>query len=79
MRAGRKQPPYTDLLPTIKRLIDAYGARRLMWASDSPFQVEAPHTYEASVALIRDRLTGISAEDRQWLLKKTAESVFYLL
>ena len=76
---GRKQPPYTDLLPTIKRLIDAYGARRLMWASDSPFQVEAPDTYEASVALIRDRLTGISAEDRQWLLKKTAESVFYLL
>lgn len=74
---GRKQAPYTDLLPTIKRLIGAYGVRRLMWASDSPFQVDAPHTYEASVALIRDRLTGISAEDRQWLLKKTAESVFF--
>ncbi|MCP5109805.1 MAG: amidohydrolase family protein [bacterium] len=74
---GRKQYPYTDLLPMVRRLIEAYGPQRLMWASDSPFQVQNGHTYEGSVELIRDRLDGISAGDREWLLTKTAERVFF--
>ncbi len=74
---GKKLPPYTDLIPMIRRLIDAFGSERLMWASDCPYQVEAPHTYEASIALIRDRLDNISEGDRQNLLRKTAERVFF--
>jgi len=74
---GRKQYPYTDLLPMVRRLIEAYGPQRLMWASDCPFQVENGHTYEGSLELIRDRLDGISAADREWLLRKTAERVFF--
>jgi predicted TIM-barrel fold metal-dependent hydrolase len=74
---GKKLPPYTDLIAMIRRLLDAFGSERLMWASDCPYQVEAPHTYEASIALIRDRLDNISDEDRQNLLRKTAERVFF--
>ena len=74
---GKKEYPYTDLLPMTRRLIDAYGPRRLMWATDCPYQVEKGHTYKGSVELIRDRLTGISEDDRQWLLRKTAEKVFF--
>ena len=74
---GRKRYPYTDLLPMVRRLIAAYGPQRLMWASDSPFQVQNGHAYEGSVELIRDRLDGISAGDRAWLLTKTAERVFF--
>jgi predicted TIM-barrel fold metal-dependent hydrolase len=74
---GRKQHPYTDLLPMIRRLLDAYGAERLMWATDCPFQVQGGHTYRGSIELVRDRLDGISDADRRWLLAKTAERVFF--
>ena len=74
---GKKRYPYTDLLPMTRRLIEAYGPQRLMWASDCPYQVENGHTYKGSIELIRDRLDGISAADREWLLRKTAERIFF--
>lgn len=74
---GRRTPPYDDMLPLIKELVQAYGPERLMWGSDSPYQIVSPHTYRASIALIRDRLDGVSEEDREWLLRKTAERVFF--
>lgn len=74
---GKKEPPYEDLLPMIRRVLDAFGVERCMWASDAPYQVQAPHSYPASVGLIRDRLGGLSAGDKEWLLGKTAERVFF--
>ncbi len=74
---GAKQPPYADLAPMIQKLRDVYGASRLMWASDCPFQVEKGNTYEASIALIRDKLDFLTPEDKAWLLRKTAEKVFF--
>ena len=74
---GRRTPPYDDMLPLIKELLGAYGPQRLMWGSDSPYQVVSPHTYRASVAVVRDRLDGLSEGDREWLLRKTAERVFF--
>ena len=74
---GKKQYPYTDLIPLIRALYDAYGPQRLMWASDSPFQVQKPHTYAGSIELVRDRLDFLSKEDREWLLRKSAEQVFF--
>src|SRR4051795_11466013 len=37
---GKKTPPYLDLVPLIKRVVQAFGARRCMWESDCPFQVD---------------------------------------
>jgi predicted TIM-barrel fold metal-dependent hydrolase len=73
---GKKQPPYLDLGPMIQRVVKAYGARRCMWESDCPFQV-VEHTYADSIGLIRDRLDFLSADDRQWLLVKTAEGLLF--
>jgi predicted TIM-barrel fold metal-dependent hydrolase len=73
---GKKAPPYSDLAPMIRRLLDALGPERLMWATDCPFQVQPGHTYSQSIELVRDRLDFLSEGDRQWLLKKTAERVF---
>ncbi len=74
---GKKQAPYDDLRPMIRRLYDTFGPQRLMWASDSPYQlVGEGNTYKASIALIRDRM-DFSADDREWLLRKTAENVFF--
>ena len=74
---GAKQPPYTDVLPMIRRLLDAFGPERLMWASDNPFQVQPPHSSQASLELIRDRLDFATSSDKQWLLRRTAESLFF--
>jgi predicted TIM-barrel fold metal-dependent hydrolase len=73
---GRKLPPYDDLAPLIRRVYQAYGPERLMWASDCPFQV-VDHTYRDSISLVRERLDFLSAADKDWLLRKTAERVFF--
>lgn len=74
---GKKQAPYLDLGPMIRRVLDAFGPERLMWASDGPFQVLRGHTYRDSIELIRSRLDFLTDTDRQWLLRKTAERVFF--
>jgi predicted TIM-barrel fold metal-dependent hydrolase len=74
---GKKQPPYLDLAGMIKECRDQFGADRLMWASDCPFQVDPGHTYHDSIALIRDRLDFLSAADKSAMLHDTAERVFF--
>lgn len=74
---GKKQPPHYELVPMIRRLYETFGPQRLMWASDSPYQLQAPNTYKSSISLVRDHLDFVSQEDRQWLLRKTAEKVFF--
>jgi predicted TIM-barrel fold metal-dependent hydrolase len=73
---GKKTPPYLDLAPLIRRVVQAFGARRCMWESDCPFQV-VTHRYFDSIALIRDRLVSLSQEDRDWLLYRTAETTLF--
>jgi predicted TIM-barrel fold metal-dependent hydrolase len=73
---GKKQPPYDDLVPMIRRVLDAFGPERCLWASDSPYQLGGGNTYAASIGLIRD-FGGLSAGDRAWLLTKTAERVYF--
>jgi len=74
---GRKQAPHDGLLPLVQRVWEAYGAHRLMWGSDCPFQVQDGHTYADSIEFIRKRATFLSEDDRSWLLSKTAESLFF--
>ena len=74
---GAKKAPYTDMAPLVRRLRDTFGAQRLMWASDCPYQVQEGHTYADSIAVIRDRLDFLSAEDKEWMLRKTAEKIFF--
>jgi len=74
---GKKQSPYRDLSPLIKRVYEAFGPERLMWASDSPFQVVGGHRYRASIDLVRTGLDFLTAVDKEWLLRKTAERVFF--
>lgn len=74
---GKKLPPYADLGPMIRRLRDAFGAERLMWASDCPYQVQPPHTYQASIDLVKTGLDFLSQEDRTTILQNTAERIFF--
>jgi len=70
-------PPYLDLLPLVQRVVSAFGMKRCMWESDCPFQVQPPHSYAASVALIQDHAEFLSEEARRWILTGTAESLFF--
>jgi predicted TIM-barrel fold metal-dependent hydrolase len=74
---GEKRPPYTDLLPMIQRVLDAFGPERLMWASDCPFQVQGEQTYKASLDLILQHADFLSQGDKEWLLRDTAQRVFF--
>lgn len=74
---GSRKPPYADLVPMVRRVFQAYGPQRLMWGSDSPYQIDGANSYESSLRLVREELKFLSSDDRQWLLRKTAESVFF--
>ncbi len=74
---GEKKPPHTELIPMIKQLIAAYGVERLMWGSDSPYQLNAPNTYSDSLKLLTTHCDFLSAKDREQLLRGTAERVFF--
>jgi predicted TIM-barrel fold metal-dependent hydrolase len=74
---GKKEPPYTDLAPLIETVVKAFGVRRCMWESDCPFQVQGKHTYQASIDLVRTRLKFLTDDDRDWLLRRTAEEFFF--
>lgn len=76
---GQKKPPHDELIPMIKRLLDCFGPQRLMWASDSPYQIQGANNYKASISLVRDRMDFLSKTDREWLLAKTAEKVFFFV
>ena len=73
---GKKKPPHEDLEPMIRHVYAAFGPERLMWGSDCPFAVVS-ETYRDSLALVRDGCRWLSAPDREWLLGKTAERVFF--
>jgi predicted TIM-barrel fold metal-dependent hydrolase len=74
---GKKAAPYVDLQPMIRLLVESYGAQRLMWASDCPFQVQEGHNYRDSIDLILKRTEFLSADDKKHMLTKTAEKVFF--
>ena len=74
---GSKKPPYGDLVPMIRRVLDAFGPSRCMWASDSPYQIQGANTYAASLALITEHCDFLSSGDRDHLLWRTAEKVYF--
>jgi predicted TIM-barrel fold metal-dependent hydrolase len=74
---GKKKAPYTDLAPMIQKVVKAFGVDRCMWESDCPFQVVGGHTYKDGIDLVKKRLPFLSAADRDWLLRKTAEKFFF--
>jgi predicted TIM-barrel fold metal-dependent hydrolase len=74
---GKKTPPYTDMLPLTKRIVDAFGPERCMWESDAPGQDKNGHTFQPAIAVIKDHADFLSASDKEQILVKTAEDFFF--
>jgi len=71
-----KQPyPWLDAQQLVKRLYDAMGPQRLMWASDWPI-VENTATYAKALSVVRDDMSFLNAQDRRWMLSQTIERVW---
>lgn len=73
---GDKRAPYEDVAPMVRVVLDAFGAERVMWASDCPYQLNNGNTFGDAVALIRDGM-GLSDPERDMILKGTAERIFF--
>jgi predicted TIM-barrel fold metal-dependent hydrolase len=71
-----KQPyPYPDSQAQVRRLYDAFGPQRLMWGTDWPL-VENHCGYGKALALVRDEMKFLNAEDKSWMLSRTVERVW---
>jgi predicted TIM-barrel fold metal-dependent hydrolase len=72
-----KQPyPWLDAQEHVKRLHEAFGPERLMWATDWPIIENSHATYGEALKVVRDDMKFLNDDDRRWMLSKTIERVW---
>lgn len=72
---SRQPYPYPDAQDQVKRLVEAFGAKRLMWDTNWPVSLkELP--YARIVELYRDHLNFLSPEEHCEILSGTVQRVW---
>lgn len=71
---SREAYPYRDLQPVVNSLYQAFGAGRLLWATDFPWIVEEPG-YNKLLHLVDEHLPSISRDERIQIMGGTASSL----
>jgi predicted TIM-barrel fold metal-dependent hydrolase len=61
--------PFRDIHEPLKRIYDSFGARRMLWGSDF---TRLTSTYPECLKLFTEGLDFLSAEDKEWVLGRTA-------
>ncbi len=77
---SEQPPPFLDLLPLLRRVIDAFGPDRCMWETDvgGPVPMSDPDAvYAATVDLVLEHADFLSDGDRELILYRTAERVLF--
>ncbi len=72
---SRQEYPYTDTHEQVKKLYDAFGPQRLMWGTDWPL-VENRCGYAKALAVVRDEMKFLNAEDKRWILSGTIQRLW---
>ncbi len=73
-----RQPfPYADLRPYVREIHAAFGAERMMWASNYPHVLRSPG-YEQALTLVDTLLPSLSPFDRAQILGGTAARLWRL-
>jgi predicted TIM-barrel fold metal-dependent hydrolase len=67
--------PYEDLIGVTERIHRAFGAGRMMWASDYPW-IAVETGYGDTLALVDHQLPGITADERAAIRGGTAARLF---
>lgn len=70
---GRLEAVGVDFRPVVKRVMDLFGAERMMWGSDV---TQSPGTYEHMVELGRQAIEGMSSAEQEQILSGTAMRVY---
>jgi predicted TIM-barrel fold metal-dependent hydrolase len=74
---SRQPYPWLDAQEHVKRLHQAFGPERLMWATDWPIIEQTPNaSYAKALTVVRDDMKFLNADDKQWMLSKTIERVW---
>jgi L-fuconolactonase len=73
---SKEKYPWKDAQGLVKRLYDAFGPKRLMWATDWPILENSGAKYEQALTVVRDEMKFLNAEDREWILSKSIEEVW---
>jgi len=71
-RASREAWPHPDVQAWVPSLLDAYGASRLMWATDFPLILDQCG-YTKGLTLLTEEYPDLDRETMTWLLAGTAE------
>jgi predicted TIM-barrel fold metal-dependent hydrolase len=58
------QYPFKKLDPTIRRVYDAFGPKRMFWGSDLS---RLPCTYRQSLTYLTDETPWLTASDKEWI------------
>jgi predicted TIM-barrel fold metal-dependent hydrolase len=68
--------PWLDAQEHVKRLHEAFGPQRLMWATDWPIIENSKATYAQALTVVRDDMKFLNEDDKHWMLSKTIERVW---
>lgn len=68
--------PWTDTHGMVEEVYQAFGGKRIMWGTDWPVS-ESKAEYGQTLSVVRDEFSRfIAAEDMEWVLGKTALSLW---
>jgi predicted TIM-barrel fold metal-dependent hydrolase len=65
--------PFEDVHPYLRRIYNAFGPRRMLWEAD--FTQLTRNTYAECLRLWQEGLPFLSAEDKDWILARSAAEV----
>ena len=68
---SRESYPWRDTYGLVKQVHQAFGAKRLMWATDWPVCLDQGATYAQTLTVIRDEMKIFNQEELTWVLGKT--------
>lgn len=68
---SRTTYPWEDTHDMVKMIYHTFGGQRIMWGTDWPVCLSKA-TYAQTLSVVRDEMDFFTAEDREWVLGKTA-------
>jgi predicted TIM-barrel fold metal-dependent hydrolase len=74
---SRQEYPYADAFPFVEAVHAAFGAQRMMWASNFP-HIMRQTGYDRALRLVAAALPDVSEADRSWMMGGTASALWQL-
>jgi predicted TIM-barrel fold metal-dependent hydrolase len=68
---SRESYPWRDTHDLVKCVYQAFGGKRIMWATDWPVCLNNAN-YDQTLTVVRDEMDFFGSEDLEWVLGKTA-------